>query len=140
LRISFVLGPGGGVLGTLSRLTRCFLGGAVGTGRQYISWIHIRDLNRIVRRAIEDESMRGLYNATGPHPVTNAQFMRALRRALHRPWSPPTPAWAVRLGCFFMRTEPVLALTGRRVKPKRLLEERFSFMYPTLPEALKGAV
>jgi uncharacterized protein (TIGR01777 family) len=140
LRISFVLGPGGGVLGTLSRLTRCFLGGAVGAGRQYISWIHARDLNRIVLRAIENESMQGLYNATGPNPATNAQFMRALRSAHHRPWSPPTPAWAVRLGCFFMRTEPVLALTGRRVRPKRLLDEGFDFLYPALPAALPDAV
>jgi uncharacterized protein len=140
LRISFVLGRSGGVLRMLSGLTRCFLGGAVGSGRQYISWIHIADLNRIFLRAIEDETMSGLYAATSPHPVMNQEFMRHLRRAHSRPWSPPTPAWAVRLGCFLMRTEPVLALTGRRVRPQRLLDEGFSFEFTDLPCALGDVI
>ena len=136
LRISFALGTGGGALPVLARLTRCFLGGAVGTGRQYISWIHERDLTRLFAWAIENDGAEGVYNATAPDPVTNAQFMRELRRALRRPWSPPTPAPLVRVGCFFMRTEPVLALTGRRCVPARLLREGFRFEYPALPEAL----
>src|SRR5688572_21328629 len=81
LRISFVLGRDGGALWMLSKLTKCFLGGTVGNGRQYISWIHIDDLVSLVVRAIEDESMSGIYNVATPNPVTNAQFMRALRRA-----------------------------------------------------------
>ncbi|MGB7157131.1 MAG: TIGR01777 family oxidoreductase [Tepidisphaeraceae bacterium] len=140
LRISFVLGRDGGALSMLSMLTRCFLGGAVGSGRQYISWIHIDDLMRLVVRAIEDESMSGLYNVATPNPMTNAEFMRALRRAHHRPWSPPTPAALVRIGCFLMRTEPVLALTGRRVLPKRLAEMGFAFRYPDLSAALADIV
>lgn len=68
--------------------------------------------------------------------MTNAEFMRELRRALHRPWSPPTPAWAVPIGCWFMRTEPVLALTGRRGTAERLLREGFTFVHPQLREAL----
>jgi uncharacterized protein (TIGR01777 family) len=136
LRISFALGGDGGVLGMLAALARAFLGGRVGSGRQYISWIHIDDLVAVVLRAIEDPTMSGTYNVATPSPVTNAEFMRELRRALHRPWSPPTPAWAVRVGAFLMRTEPVLALTGRRVMPRRLIDAGFTFRYPTLPEAL----
>ena len=140
LRISFALGTGGGALPVLARLTRCFLGGAVGNGRQYISWIHEDDLSRLFLWAVGNDSAEGVYNATAPDPVTNAQFMRGLRRALRRPWSPPTPAPLVRVGCFFMRTEPVLALTGRRCVPARLLREGFQFDHPTLPEALRDVL
>jgi len=138
LRISFALGPGGGALTTLETLTRRYLGGAAGNGRQYISWIHIDDLCELVAQAIDDDAMAGLYNVATPHPVTNAAFMRELRRVLGRPWAPPTPAPLVHLGCFFMRTEPVLALTGRRVRPRRLIERGFAFRYPELSEALEA--
>jgi uncharacterized protein (TIGR01777 family) len=140
LRMSFVLGRGGGVLGMLSMLTRCFLGGRVGGGRQYISWIHIDDLMRMFLHAIEDESLEGLFIASGPNPVTNADFMRSLRRAHHRPWSPPTPAWAVHVGSFFLRTEPVLALTGRRCVPRRFLDAGFQFQFPDLDAALADII
>ena len=137
LRISFVLtSDGGGALARLERITRCYLGGAIGSGRQWISWIHIDDFVRIVGRAISDPRMAGVYNVTAPDPRPNADFMRALRRALGRPWSPPTPAWAVHLGCWLMRTEPVLALTGRRAIPQRLLAEGFAFGHPDLDQAL----
>jgi uncharacterized protein (TIGR01777 family) len=136
LRISFVLGRGGGVLRMLAAMTRCFLGGTVGSGQQYISWVHIDDLCRVVARAIDDASMNGLYNVATSNPVTNAQFMRELRRACHRPWSPPVPAWAVRLGCFILRTEPILALTGRRVESRRLREAGFSFEHEDPPRVL----
>jgi uncharacterized protein len=138
LRMPFVLGRDGGVLKMLAGMSRCFLGGTVGDGRQFISWIHIDDLVRIVIRAIEDERMTGLYIAASPNAVTNAEFMRELRRAVHRPWSPPVPAVMVRLGCFILRTEPVLALTGRRAIPRRLTNEHFEFSYPSLPAALQS--
>ena len=140
LRISFVLGRDGGALSMLSKLTKCFLGGAVGSGRQYISWVHIDDLVRLVIRAIEDESMSGIYNVATPNPQTNADFMRSLRRAHGRPWCPPTPAPLVRLGCFILRTEPVLALTGRRVLPKRFMEMGFDFRFPNLSDALANII
>lgn len=138
LRISFVLGKNGGALQTLTNLTRCFLGGTVGNGRQYISWIHMEDCCGVVEEAMAKEDMEGTYNLATPRPETNADFMRELRRALHRPWVPPTPALFVKLGCFLMRTEPVLALTGRRVMPKRLLERGFEFRFPSLPDALRA--
>lgn len=137
LRISFVLGMGGGALRMLAGLTRAFLGGAIGRGRQYISWIHEEDMNRLWLRAIEDENMSGLYNATSPHAVTNAEFMRILRRVLHRPWSPPLPTFLVPVGCWLLRTEPVLALTGRRGIPARLLKAGFEFRHTDLKPALK---
>ena len=136
LRISFALATDGGALARLERLTRCFLGGAIGSGRQWISWIHIADLVSLIRRAIADPTMAGIYNATAPDPRPNADFMRALRRALGRPWAPPTTALAVHLGCWLMRTEPVLALTGRRAIPQRLLDEGFAFAHPDLDQAL----
>jgi uncharacterized protein (TIGR01777 family) len=136
LRIGIVLDADKGALPILARLTRFFLGGRVGNGRQYISWIHVADLTRLFVEAIERIDLSGFFNATGPNPVTNGEFMRELRHALHRPWSPPVPAWATRIGAFFMRTEPSLALTGRRCRPKRFLESGFHFEFPDLRRAL----
>jgi uncharacterized protein (TIGR01777 family) len=136
MRIGIVLDAENGALPVLARLSRLFLGGRVGHGRQYVSWIHVADLTRMLMEAIERPDIAGVFNATGPNPVTNAEFMRELRRVLHRPWSPPVPAWATRLGAFFMRTEPSLALTGRRCRPKRFLESGFHFDFSELRGAL----
>jgi uncharacterized protein len=138
LRIGFVLGRGGGALGTLVKLTRAYLGGTVGGGRQYVSWLHAEDMNRIFLWAVErGAAANGTFNATGPAPVPNAEFMEALRRALRRPWSPPVPAGVVRLGAALMLTEAELALTGRRCLPERLIEDNFKFLYTSLDEALR---
>ena len=136
LRISFVLGRDEGALATMARVARWGAGGAVGSGRQYVSWIHVADMIRVVLRAVEDPAMSGLYVATSPEPVRNEEFMRQLRGVLGRPWAPRTPVWLVRFGCWLMRTEPVLALTGRRGDPRRLEEAGFTFRFPTLREAL----
>lgn len=137
-RIGFALGHDGGALPTLARLTRLFLGGTVGSGRQYISWLHIHDLNRMFLRAIGDAKIEGTYNATGVQPVTNSEFMRELRRALNRPWSPPVPSPLVRLGARLMGTEAELALTGRRGAPARFKEQGFTFDYTQLRGAFKN--
>lgn len=136
LRISFALGDDGGALSKLTKLTKLFLGGTVGSGEQYISWLHVDDLNRIFLRAIEDETMRGTYNATSAAPVKNREFMRALRNTFNRPWSPPVPAPFVRLGARMMGTEAELALTGRRGVPARLTAEGFEFKFDDLHTAL----
>lgn len=138
LRISFVLGPGGGALHRLVTLTRWGLGGTVGSGAQYVSWIHHEDLNRVVLAAIKDPSYRGVYMTTAPNPVTNRTFMRAMRKAYHRPWSPPAPALAVRLAArWVMNTDPELALLGRRCVPNRLIQEHgFTFQHEELEGAL----
>jgi len=136
LRLGVVLGPNGGFLELLGKLTRWFLGGHVGSGRQYISWIHMADLSRIVLASVESREFTGVFNATSPYPVTNAEFMRELRRALHRPWSPPVPEFAARIGSWLMGTEASLALVSQRCVPKRFLEENFEFEFPNLCEAL----
>jgi uncharacterized protein (TIGR01777 family) len=136
LRIGLVLARHGGALSVLGKLTRWFLGGAAGSGRQYVSWVHLADMNQMWIDSIEQDQVVGVFNATAPNPVTNAEFMRELRRALHRPWCPPAPVWAVRLGSRLMETEPSLALTGRRCKPQRFLEMGFKFQFPELPGAL----
>ncbi len=137
LRIGIALGANGGALEVLGNLTKWLLGGTVGSGDQYVSWLHLRDLNRIFLAAIEEPEMSGVFNATSPNPVTNREFMREMRRALHRPWSPPAPSWAVRIGSFLMGTEASLALTGRRCIPKRLQERGFRFEMPDLPGTLR---
>jgi uncharacterized protein (TIGR01777 family) len=138
LRVGFALGRGGGALGPLAKLARCFLGGTVGSGQQYISWLHVDDLNEMFIQAIERPDISGAYNATGPAPATNAEFMRELRRAVGRPWSPPAPEWAVRFGAhWIMRTDADLALTGRRCVPRRFLEQGFRFRYTDLSAALR---
>jgi uncharacterized protein len=137
LRIGFVLGPGGGALPVLARLTKFFLGGAVGNGKQFISWIHLRDLLALFHAAVADEKFSGTYNAVAPNPVTNAAFMRELRLVLDRPWSPPAPALAVKLGAKLMGSEPSLALTSQRCVPKRLLDAVFPFRFTELRPALE---
>ena len=138
LRLGLVLGAHGGAFPPLARITRCFLGGAAGDGHQGISWIHEADLAAVIIRAINLETMRGPYNACAPGPVSNAEFMRTLRRALHRPWCPPAPSFLVgAVAKFASRTDPSLVLEGQFVTPARLLAEGFAFTYSQLPSALR---
>jgi uncharacterized protein (TIGR01777 family) len=137
LRTSFVLGRTGGALPRLAKLVGWGLGGKVGHGRQGVSWIHEQDLNRLMARAISDDGMRGAYLATAPHPVSNAEFMRELRRALRAPLGLPTMGWMARLGApLLMRTDPELAIYGRYCVSRRLREERFDFLFPDVASAL----
>ncbi|MCC7389217.1 MAG: TIGR01777 family oxidoreductase [Phycisphaerales bacterium] len=137
LRTSFVLGRGGGALRRLALLARLGLGGRVGHGRQGMSWIHGRDMDRIFERAITDDGMRGAYIASAPNPVSQAEFMRRLRRALRVPIGLPAPGPLVRLGApLVMRTDPDLALYGRYCLPERLLGEGFGFEFAELGPAL----
>src|SRR5687767_3777535 len=137
LRTSFVLGKGGGALPKLAALARFGLGGTVGSGRQGISWIHEHDMNRLFVRAIEDEQMSGAYVATAPNPVSNAEFMRELRRALRSPVGLPAASWMVRAAAPLLRTDPELALFGRYCVSRRLREEAFDFQFPDVRSALR---
>ena len=137
LRIGVVLGRDGGALPVLSKMTRWFLGGAAGSGRQYISWVHLVDLTAMFLAAATDEKMSGTFNAVAPNAVTNAEFMRELRRALHRPWSPPAPEFAVKLGARLMGSEGSLALVSQRCVPKRFLINGFQFRFATVAAALE---
>jgi uncharacterized protein (TIGR01777 family) len=138
LRTSFVLGRTGGALHRLATLARWGLGGEVGTGLQGISWIHEQDMNRLFARAIVDDGVNGAYLATAPNPVSNAEFMRELRKALRAPFGLPAKSWMVRLAApLLLRTDPDLALYGRYCISRRLRQEGFEFLFPDLASAFR---
>lgn len=145
VRTSFVIGRnrgvGNGALGKLSWLARIGLGGTVGSGRQGMSWIHETDMNRIFARALQEPTMQGAYIASSPHPVSQREFMRTLRKAVGMPFGLPAFSWLVRLGApILLRTDPELALYGRYVIPKRLEDEGFDFEFPQLEQALSDLI
>ncbi|MGY8643976.1 MAG: TIGR01777 family oxidoreductase [Verrucomicrobiales bacterium] len=135
LRIGFVLGKNEGALPFLAKLVKCGLGGSIGNGKQWISWLHIDDMIAIFMEALENPEFAGVYNATNPNAVTNAELMKTLRTVLNRPWSPPAPAVAVQIGAPILGSDPVIALTGRRCISKRLAG--FDFKFPHLEPALR---
>lgn len=137
LRTGIVLDNDTPALDRLRSLAWWGLGGRVGPGTQWVSWVHIDDWLAIVRSALAPaSSLEGVLHATGPEPTRNADFMAALRRSARRPSAPPTPELLVRLGAVLLRTDPALALTGRRAIPARLLQAGFQFTFPRLDEAL----
>jgi hypothetical protein len=141
LRTSFVVGKdrgaGGGALSRLRFVTRLGLGGRIASGRQGMSWIHEKDMNRIFERAILDPSVQGPYIASSPNPVSQRDFMNCLRRTLRVPIGLPATETMVRLGArWLLRTDPELALYGRYVIPQRLIHAGFSFEFPDLASAL----
>ncbi|QDU74286.1 Epimerase family protein [Bremerella volcania] len=145
LRTSFVVGrnrgAGGGALDRLSLLTRLGLGGRVGSGKQGFSWIHEHDLNRLFQQALTQDSMQGIYIASAPNPVSQVEFMQALRDALGVRFGLPAFAWMVRLGApWLLKTDPNLALYGRYVRSERLPSEGFTFQFPEVGPALKNIV
>ncbi len=136
LRIGMVISPSGGALDKISAPIRIYAGSPLGSGKQYVSWIHIDDLSRIILRAISDPSMEGTYNATAPHPVTNKELTIEVARALGRSiFLPPAPSLALRLALGQMAD---LVLHSQRVLPKRLENSGFHYLYPDLPGALKA--
>ena len=134
LRIGLVLTPAGGLLERLLPPFRLGLGGRIGSGTQWMSWISVDDLVAVFHHALTTESARGPMNAVGPEPVTNAEFTRALGVALRRPALFPVPAGALRLVFGRMADEAILA--SARVLPAALLASGYRFRHPTLPEAL----
>jgi uncharacterized protein (TIGR01777 family) len=136
LRTGIVLDSGTPALNRLTGLVRWGLGGRVGSGQQWVSWLHVDDFLGAVRYAITSDSLIGVVHATGPNPVRNAELMFALRKALHRPWSPPTPALLAKLGAVFLRTDAALALFGRRAVPAVLEQHGFDFQFSELELAL----
>jgi hypothetical protein len=141
LRTSFVIGrdrgAGGGALATLKRLAQFGLGGRVGSGKQGMSWIHETDMNRLFERAVVEPAMSGIYIASSPNPVSQVEFMKALRRAVGMPIGLPATEMMVRIGAkWLLRTDPELVLYGRYVTSRRLNEEGFVFSFPVLAAAL----
>lgn len=135
-RLGMVLGPGGGAYPLLERLVRLGVGGAAGSGRQPVSWIHLVDVVKAIDFLAANSQSSGIYNITAPNLTDNAGLMVALRAVWHRPWIPPAPAFLVRLAAGLIGMESSLVLGGVRAVPRRLLAEGFSFRFPGLPEAL----
>ncbi len=136
LRIGPVLGRGGGALERLLPIVKRYAGGRVGNGRQYFSWIHLRDLVRLILWALENDTASGVYNAVASHAVTNSVLMGALRKSVGVPVGLPAPALAVRLAAPILGVDPSLALEGQRCAPLRATEQGFEFHFSDLPDAL----
>lgn len=132
-RFGIVLGREEGALPTMRRPMSFFVGGWQGSGRQWMSWIHIRDVVGAVMKMIDDEAWSGAYNLTAPEPVTNRQFNEVLGRLMNRPCWLPAPSWALK---GLLGGVSVLVLNGQRTMPSRLLEQQYMFSYPTIDLAL----
>ncbi|HYY93831.1 MAG TPA: TIGR01777 family oxidoreductase [Pyrinomonadaceae bacterium] len=135
LRIGFVLSAEGGGLPKMLTPFKLGLGGRVGSGRQYISWLTLDELVSIIRRALEDEHLRGPVNAVTPTPVTNLEFTQTLGHVLGRPTFLPVPAFAARLA--FGEMADAILLSSTRAVPARLQEAGYQFVHPELEGALK---
>ncbi|CAI2719214.1 TIGR01777 family oxidoreductase [Nitrospina watsonii] len=133
LRIATVLGTDGGALKFMLPAFRMCVGGRVGSGRQWMSWIHVRDLARLMLHAVETESLRGPVNATSPEPVTNAEFTRTLAKAVHRPAFLPMPAFLLKLVVGEMSG---VLLDSQKAVPKKAEACGFRFDYPELEGTL----
>jgi uncharacterized protein (TIGR01777 family) len=136
-RLGMVLGKGGGALAKMAPPFRLGLGGRIGSGRQWVSWVHLDDLVAQLLGSIDDPSRKGVYNAVAPEPVRNAEFTEALARALGRRARFPVPAPALRLAFGEMAG---MLLEGQRVAPGRLAAEGFVFRYPRVFEALRACL
>ena len=138
LRIGLVLSAEGGALPKMLTPFKLGVGGKLGSGRQYVSWITLEDLVRVIRRAVDDESIRGPVNAVAPAPVTNEEFTKAIGRALGRPTFMAVPAFAVRLA--FGEVADELLLASTRAEPARLREAGFEFKHPEIGEAMRSVL
>ncbi|MFN3651403.1 MAG: TIGR01777 family oxidoreductase [Armatimonadota bacterium] len=138
LRSALVLGPGrGGVMEVFQRLARLGLGGTMGRGDQFVSWVHADDFCRAVEWLIEHPELEGPVNCAAPSPVPNREFMRLLRRACGVPFGLPAADWMLEIGAYLLNSETELLLKSRRVVPGRLLASGFELRYPHPAEALE---
>jgi hypothetical protein len=133
IRTGLVLAEGGGLLKRMLLPFRLGLGGRLGDGQQWMSWIHRQDWIAIARLMLTDSSMQGAYNATAPNPVTNSEFARTLAHCLNRPALLPVPAWLLKI---LLGEMSGLVLGSQRVMPERLLALGFRFQYTDLSSAL----
>jgi hypothetical protein len=139
VRIGFVLGENGGAMKALLPLTKAFLGGAVGSGRQFVPWIHIEDLARLMVWTAESD-IEGAVNGVAPNPVRNADFMARLRSHAGRPPAPPAPMFMLRLAEKLGGPPAEVVASGQRAVPFIPLGRGFVFKYPELDDALSEIV
>ncbi len=137
IRTGLVLAHDGGLLQRMLLPFKLGLGGQLGSGKQWMSWIHREDWLAIAKAMIDDPTMQGIYNATAPTPAINLEFTRALAAAISRPALLPVPASLLKL---LLGEMSLLVLGSQRVLPERLLEYGFTFKYPTLDRALLQAL
>ena len=133
LRIGFVLGKDGGALGQMVPIFKAFAGGKLGSGKQWMPWIHADDVASLFVHALETPSVHGVWNAAAPNPVTNAEFTRELARAVHRPALLPVPPFALKIAFGELGQH---MLDSARVVPEAARRAGFDFRYPTLRGAL----
>ncbi len=137
LRTSMVLGLGrNSVFPVLRRLTRFGLGGRQGSGKQFVSWIHVEDFCRAVEWIIAHEEISDAVNLCAPNPLPNAEMMSTFRKVFKIPFGLPATEWMLEIGAFFLRTETELIFKSRHVVPGRLLASGFEFRFPTFGKAL----
>lgn len=131
LRTAMVMGKHPeSIFGVLSKMARLGLGGAIGGGQQFVSWIHESDFISAVEFIIQHEELNGAINICAPEPLPQKEFMRHLRKALHVTIGFPATAWMAEIGAFILRTDTELLLKSRRVQPGRLLKAGFQFKFP----------
>ena len=141
LRSAIIFSPDrGGPFALLSRLVRLGLGGANGSGHQFVSWIHDADFVRAIDLLLTGDSWAGIVNLASPHPLPNREFMRALRQAWSVPIGLPAAGWMIGAAGLLLRTESELVLKSRRVVPGRLLDAGFHFEFPDWPAAARDLV
>lgn len=135
LRIGLVIGRNGGFVKRMLLPFKLGLGGRLGNGQQWMSWIHKEDLITIIETLLSTSELEGNFNATAPQPVTNAEFSACLANNLHRPAIFPVPAIVLKL---LLGEMSELLLGGQKVLPERLIEQEFPFQYKSLDSALKA--
>ena len=140
LRIGMVLQQKGGILKPFANLVKLGVGGKIGSGKQYMTWIHEADFQKLIQWAIDKPEAIGIIHAASPNPVTNSEFMRSMRETYRVPLGIPNPAFLIKIGAIFIGTEAELVLSGRRVVSTFLLQKGFKFNYPYLHEALEELV
>lgn len=138
MRAAMVLGTArNSVFPMLLRLTRFGLGGKMGDGRQFVSWVHAQDFCRAVEWLVTHNELSGTVNIAAPHPITNAEMMKLFREVCGTPIGLPATKWMLEIGAFFLRTETELIIKSRRVISRRLTESGFTFNFPFLRNALE---
>ncbi|PKV66552.1 TIGR01777 family oxidoreductase [Pontibacter ramchanderi] len=136
LRTGIALSEKGGALPQMARPVKLMAGAPFGSGKQYMSWIHMDDLCRLYIRAIEDTQFAGVYNAVAPHPVTNQEFTEALAEVMHKPLVlPKVPSFALNM---MLGEMSAVVLSGQRVSANKVLQTGFTFEYNYLDEALES--
>jgi len=138
IRTGIVLGRDGGAFTKLVKPFRFYLGGHLGNGRQWFSWIHLEDEVKAIKFLMENEHLKGVFNLTAPQPLTMKEFCKILGKVLHRPSWLNVPAFAARLAFGEMADE--MLLSGQKVLPKRLLNTGFDFQYTNVEQALNSII